>query len=221
MIPLEYIGALSAVFGMLILLLFAFRKVSSTPVTKKEASKPKSNATVVKKKKVNKTKNDEKSMENAEVEEILKKEISRSAGMSTDVFTPQPTTIGESQEVRKRQTAQPKPIASSTSSGAKKQRNADASASFQGNNSSTLEDGFKPVSTVPSRTTKPKEKVRSPHADFEIDEEMEKKLAAFFSRSERRNKAGITLSAPGAPTDAEQRGSYARVKEDFSLQSKW
>lgn len=218
MLPAEFIAALCTVFGMFILMFFAFRKVPSSPALQKvETTKPRKSSTT-KKKKTSKAKGEKK--ENEEVEAILKKELARTVGISVDAPTTQPETIGEAGGVKKRSTAQPKSIANPPPSAPKKQQNSEGSVSLPSHSASAADDGFKPVAAS-SRLPKKKEKPRTNSKEFEIDEEMERKLAAFFSRSDRRNKTGVSLSSSGVPVESEPRGSYALVKEEFSIDSKW
>lgn len=222
MLPIEYLVALCTVFGMVILMFFAFRKAPTAPVLPKgEEIRAKQSASASKKKKSAKTREAEKEKENKEVEAILQKELSRKVGLSIDASTTQPETIGEVPGPKKRAAAQPKQNSNASPAPTKKQQHFDVSSSFQNTSTSSVEDGFKPVTSSQSRLQKKKEKPRTEPKEFEIDEEMEKKLAAFFSRSDRRNKAGLSLTTSAVQGDAEPRGSYVRVKEEFSIDSKW
>lgn len=214
MVMTEYLVAIGAVLAVLVFMFVAFKmsgSVDTADMTKQKASsaKPKPQISEKRKKKLA-AKEREEAREQAELEAILEREISRNPGMSADTKTTQPKTLEENTK----KNATQKKTAAVVVSTKKKDTPAEQRQEQQRDS-----NGFKPV--LPNNRAPKKEKARPPPTDFEIDEEMEKKLAAFFNRSDRRNKGGFSTIASAVHNEPENRGSYVRIKEDFSTDSKW
>lgn len=204
---MEYVIAAVVAVGVLLLMTIAFKSISGGELPKVAEAKeaPRKPQVSQKMKKKLAAQQREEAREQEEMEAILAREISRNPGMSTDSKSMQPEVLE----------AVPKKVGKGSQKAGSTQKRKEAVVERQDNRAS--DDGFKPV-PVASRAPKKEKPRASAPSDFEIDEEMEKKLADFFRRSDRRSKGFSGVSATQEP---EAKGNYVRVTEDFSINSTW
>lgn len=206
---MDYLVAAGAAVVVLVLMTVVFKMAASGGEPPKVSQKTGTSKPQIsqKKKKKQAAKEREEAREQKEIEEILEREISRNPGLTADSKTVKPEVLETAtKKMPKNSPSKKGAVASPPQKEPAPSKKAETKH----------DDGFKPVA-APSRAPK-KEKARPPPSDFEIDEEMEKKLAAFFNRSDRRSRGFSSIASPNEP---EHKGNYVRIKEDFSTDSKW
>lgn len=206
---MDYAFAIGTGVVALLLLVLFLRGSAVAPVVEKP-SKPQQPQLTQKQKKKRALQKQAEEREEAEMEELVAKEIARKTTLSVDTKSVQPEKL----KGAAKGPHSPTPSKKKSEAAVVKTSQTEVKASQQS-------DGFRSVGS-PTRPPK-KEKAARATGEFEEDEEMEKKLALFFSRfgKKRRNLSGVAVQATSEPQAQPQRGSYVRVKDDFSLQSSW
>lgn len=206
MLP-EYIVAIAAAVIVPLLMMIVFKMIGSsgTPQPPSKAPVAKTVQSQKQKKKELAVKR-EAAREEAELKALLDREIARNPGMSSDTKKAQPKELipVTQRRVATQHKATPPPKQNEQT---------------ERKETKPQDKGFKSVS-APMKTQK-KEKIRAPTHEFQEDEEMERKLAAFFSRSDRRNRASFTNASTAVLAEPSVKESYVLIKGEFSSDTKW